>query len=135
MNRSKYVDKHRKNNYDRLEILLPKGQKEILTFICRNLDISVNEYIRTLITNDLDDNKSILFSKSDMDNELDTALLDKWQIPKKYRHMIEYAVYSKEDGYFLRLKDGYINDISNTKIIHVYRLDKLRMAINKSHKI
>jgi|SRR3712207_1317471 len=135
MNRSKYIDNHRKNNYDRLEVLLPKGQKEVLTSVCIGLGISVNEYVRTLIANDLQGNKSALLTKSNISDTVDTSLLNKWQIPKKYRLMIESATYSKEDGYFIRLKDGYINSLTNTKIIHVYKLDELRLAINKSHKI
>jgi hypothetical protein len=132
MNRSKYIDVHRKNNYDRLEILLPKGQKEVLSSVCSSLNIS---YIRTLIASDIQDDKSVILSKPDISNEVNTALLDKWQIPKKYRHMIEFASYSKEDGYFVKLKNGYINDLTNTKVIHVYKLDKLRLAINKSHEV
>ncbi len=135
MNRSKYIDNHRKNNYDRLEVLLPKGQKEILTSVCIGFGISVNEYVRTLIANDLQGNKSALMTKSNTSDAVDTSLLDKWQIPKKYRLMIECATYSREDGYFIRLKDEYINSLTNTKIIHVYKLDELRLAINKSHKI
>ena len=135
MNRSKYIDNHRKNNYDRLEVLLPKGQKEVLASVCIGLGISVNEYVRTLIANDLQGNKSALLTKSNISDTVDTSLLNKWQIPKKYRLMIESATYSKENGYFIRLKDGYINSLTNTKIIHVYRLDELRLAINKSHKI
>ena len=135
MNRSKYIDNHRKNNYDRLEVLLPKGQKEVLASVCIGLGISVNEYVRTLIANDLQGNKSALLTKSNISDTVDPSLLNKWQIPKKYRLMIESATYSKENGYFIRLKDGYINSLTNTKIIHVYRLDELRLAINKSHKI
>ena len=135
MNRSKYIDNHRKNNYDRLEVLLPKGQKEVLASVCIGLGISVNEYVRTLIANDLQGNKSALLTKSNISDTVDPSLLTKWQIPKKYRLMIESATYSKENGYFIRLKDGYINSLTNTKIIHVYKLDELRLAINKSHKI
>lgn len=135
MNRSKYIDNHRKNNYDRLEVLLPKGQKEVLASVCIGLGMSVNEYVRTLIANDLQGNKSALLTKSNISDTVDPSLLNKWQIPKKYRLMIESATYSKENGYFIRLKDGYINSLTNTKIIHVYKLDELRLAINKSHKI
>lgn len=135
MNRSKYIDDHRKNNYDRLEILLPKGQKKVLSSVCSSLNISVNEYIRTLIASDIQDDKSVILSKPDISDDVNTALLDKWQIQKKYRHMIEFASYSKEDGYFVKLKNGYINDLTNTKVIHVYKLDKLRLAINKSHEV
>lgn len=49
--------------------------------------------------------------------------------------MIEVASYSKDDGYFVRLKDGYINDTTGTRIIHVNKLSEMRLTINKSHKV
>lgn len=134
MSRGKYINKFIKGKYDRIEILLPKGQKNILISLCSNLDISISEYIRTLIANDLSGNRSTLLSNDSVEM-VDISLLNKWQIPKKYRIMIKAAKYSKENGYIIELKDGYINNITNTKIIHVRKLDELRLAINKSKKI
>ncbi len=131
MDRIKYKNEHCKKNYDRVEILLAKGQKDKLNNHCKNLNISISEYIRTLIENDMNGNSS-LFS-SDANNSI-SSLLDKWQIPKKYRHMIQDANYSKKDGYFVKLKDGYINSISNTRIIRVKTTTELRLTINKSYK-
>ena len=37
-------------------------------------------------------------------------MLEKWQVPKKYYDMIEDMFYSKEEGYFIYLKDGFTND-------------------------
>lgn len=135
MNRTKYLNKYRNNKYDRLEILLPQGQKKTLSDLCSSLNISINEYIRTLIASDISGNQSVIFTKQDTSCNVDLSLLEKWQIPKKYRPMIEDASYSKETGYFIKLKDGYINDASNTRVIHVNKLDELRLTINKSHKI
>lgn len=132
MDRIKYKNEYCKKNYDRVEVLLAKGQKSKLESHCNNLNISISEYIRTLITNDISVNSPI-FRDNIKGNEIH-ELLNKWQVPKKYRHMIETASYSKEDGYFVKLKDGYINSITNTKIIKVKTTTELRLTINKSHK-
>lgn len=135
MDRNKYINGYIKDKYDRLGLLLPKGLKSDLMALCADLNISTNEYIKSLIANDLQGGKSKLFPKHEIDDSVEVELLNKWQIPKKYRHMIEAASYSKDDGYFIRLKDGFVNDATATRIIHVYRLSDLRLTINKSHKI
>ena len=61
-------------------------------------------------------------------------MMDKWQIPEKYRDMIQDFYYSKEDGYFIRLKKGYINDVTGSRIIQVEKMKDVRMTINKSRK-
>ena len=60
--------------------------------------------------------------------------MDKWQIPIKYRDMIQDFHHSKEDGYFIRLKKGYINDVTGSRIIQVEKMQQVRLTINKSHK-
>lgn len=42
MSRTKYLNKYRNNKYDRLEILLPQGQKKTLSDLCSSLNISIN---------------------------------------------------------------------------------------------
>lgn len=133
MGRNQYINSYIKDKYDRLGLLLPKGLKNDLMALCGDLNISANEYIKSLIVNDLQGGESVLFSNNDH-GTLDKELLDKWQIPNKYRPMIEVASYSKDDGYFVRLKDGYINDTTGTRIIHVNKLSEMRLTINKSHK-
>ena len=134
MDRNQYINSYIKDKYDRLGLLLPKGLKNDLMTLCGDLNISANEYIKSLIVNDLQGGESVLFSNN-CHGTLDKELLDKWQIPNKYRPMIEVANYSKDDGYFVRLKDGYINDTTGTRIIHVNKLSEMRLTINKSHKV
>ncbi|WAW14776.1 hypothetical protein [Peptostreptococcus equinus] len=132
MNRTKYKNEYIKNKYDRLEVVLPKGKKSEIKNMCKNLNISINEYINMLISNDMQSGNSQI---NISDSNVDIELLRKWQIPKKYQGMIEYASYSKESGYFIRLKDGYINDTSGTRIINVKGTNEMRLTINKSHSI
>ena len=134
MNRTEYKNQHIKEHYDRVNLVIPKGQKEALKSFCQKLNISVNEYIKLLIIDDTSSGKSKLLSKLNGFNEEQHKLLDKWQIPSKYRDMIQDFYYSKEDGYFVRLKEGYINDVTKSKIIHVDKMKEVRAIINKSRK-
>ena len=98
------------------------------------MDISLNEYIKLLIQADTRSGTSKLMSMMQGFTEEQRAMMDKWQIPEKYRDMIQDFHYSKEDGYFIRLKKGYINDITGSRIIQVEKMKEVRMTINKSRK-
>ena len=66
--------------------------------------------------------------------EEDQRTLDIWQIAEKYRCMIQDFHCSKEDGCFIRLKEGFINDFTGDRIIHVEKMQEVRKYITKSHK-
>ena len=134
MNRTDYKNQHIKENYDRISLVLPKGQKSILKDFCEKMDISLNEYIKLLIQADTRSGTSKLMSMMQGFTEEQRAMMDKWQIPEKYRDMIQDFHHSKEDGYFIRLKKGYINDITGSRIIQVEKMKEVRMTINKSRK-
>lgn len=134
MNRTEYKNQHIKENYDRINLVLPKGQKSILKDFCEQKDISLNEYIKLLIKADLLSGTSKLLSMMSGFTEEQRQIMDKWQIPEKYRDMIQDFYYSKEDGYFIRLKKGYTNDATGSRIIQVEKLKDVRMTINKSRK-
>ena len=134
MNRTNYKNQHIKENYDRISLVLPKGQKSLLKGFCENMDISLNEYIKLLIQADLRSGTSKMMSMMQGFTEEQRQMMDKWQIPEKYRDMIQDFHYSKEGGYFIRLKKGYINDITGTRIIQTEKMKDLRMTINKSRK-
>lgn len=134
MRRTEYKNKHIKEHYDRVNLVIPKGQKEALKSFCQELNISVNEYIKLLIIDDTRSGGSKLLAKLNGFTEEQQKLLDKWQVPAKYRDMIQDFYYSKEDGYFIRLKEGYINDVTKSKIIHVDKMKEARAIINKSRK-
>ena len=134
MNRTQYKNQHNKDHYDRINLVLPKGQKSILKDFCSQMDISLNEYIKLLIQADTKSGTSKLMSMMSGFSEEDQRTLDKWQIPEKYRSMIQDFHCSKEDGYFIRLKKGYINDVTGSRIIHVEKMKDVRLTINKSRK-
>ena len=99
------------------------------------MDISLNEYIKLLIQADTRQGTSKLLSMMQGFTEEQRQMMDKWQIPEKYRDMIQDFHYSKEDGYFIRLKKGYINDVTQSRIIQVEKMKDVRMTINKSRKV
>lgn len=134
MNRTDYKNKHIKENYDRISLVLPKGQKSLLKGFCEKMGISLNEYLKSLIVADLRSGTSKMMSMMQGFTEEQRQMMDKWQIPEKYRDMIQDFHYSKEDGYFIRLKKGYINDVTGSRIIQVEKMKELRMTINKSRK-
>jgi hypothetical protein len=134
LNRTNYKNQHIKENYDRISLVLPKGKKSLLKSFCEKMDVSLNEYLKLLIEADLRLGTSKMLSMMSGFTEEQRQMMDKWQIPEKYRDMIQDFHYSKEDGYFIRLKKGYINDLTGTRIIQVEKMKDLRMTINKSRK-
>lgn len=134
MNRTDYKNKHIKENYDRISLVLPKGQKSLLKGFCEKMDISLNEYVKLLIQADLRSGTSKMMSMMQGFTDEQRQMMDKWQIPEKYRDMIQDFHHSKEDGYFIRLKKGYINDVTGSRIIQTEKMKELRMTINKSRK-
>lgn len=135
LNRTDYKNQHIKDNYDRINLVLPKGQKSLLKDFCEQMDISLNEYIKLLIQADTRAGTSKLLSMMSGFTEEQRQMMDKWQIPEKYRDMIQDFHYSKEDGYFIRLKKGYTNDVTQSRIIQVEKMKDVRMTINKSRKV
>jgi hypothetical protein len=134
MDRNEYKNQFNKEKYDRFNLVLPKGQKEVLKELCDSIGMSVNEYVRLLIQEDIKSGQSKLKEKMSGFTEEQRQMMDKWQIPEKYRDMIQDFHFSKEDGYFIRLKKGFINDVTCSRIIHVEKLKDVRLTINKSHK-
>lgn len=135
MERNEYKNQFNKDHYDRINLVLPKGQKSILKDFCSHMNISINEYIKLLIQADTRSGTSKLMTMMSGFTEEQRQIMDKWQIPEKYRDMIQDFHYSKEDGYFIRLKKGYINDVTGSRIIHVDKMKEVRLTINKSRKV
>lgn len=134
MNRTASKNHYAKEHYDRIDLVLPKGQKSILKDFCSQMDISLNEYIKLLIQEDTRSGTSKLMTMMSGFTEEQRQTMDKWQIPEKYRDMIQDFHHSKEDGYFIRLKKGYVNDVTGSRIIHVEKMKEVRLTINKSRK-
>ena len=135
MTRTQYKNKHIKENYDRINLCIPKGEKCKIKAIASEFDISVNEYIFLLLTSDCKNGYSKLLKNRNTTDY--TNLLDKWQVPLKYREMIDDIFVEEINGmnknYTIILKNGYINDITGTNRIYTDKTKEIRRIIVKSH--
>lgn len=124
--RTDYKNQKNKELYDQILLNIPKGYKDRLKVISSTMGISVNDYVGRLIKADIDqDHKS-----EDM-----TAMLLKWEVKEKYHPMIESASYTKSQGYYIRLKKGFINDISGSEEIMQKNVKDLRHSMQFTHPV
>lgn len=115
-----------RKEYDRQELLLPHGMKDQLKAVSTTMGISVNEFMIRLLKAELQhDHKP---------SEL-TDLLLKWEVKGKYHPMIESASYTKSQGYFIKLKTGFINDASESNEIKASNVKNLRSMMQFTHPI
>lgn len=139
MNRTEYKNQHIKENYDRINFTIPKGEKDRIKQAASELKMSVNEYLYALVVDDLVSGKSRLGEKLNPEfTEEQRALLDKWQVAQKYREMIQRMHVDTINGmnkhYTIELKKGYINDVTGSRLIQCDKTAELRRIIVKSHK-
>lgn len=135
MSRSDYINKHQKSHYDRINILIPKGMKTKIKEASESMDASVSEYIMLLISEDISTGKSKLAEKKKGFTPEQELLLSKLQVPKKYYEMIEDLSFDKDEGYFIHLKKGFINDITGNRNIICQTTKEVRTTIVKSHSV
>lgn len=134
MDRTTYKNQHIKEHYDRINLIVPKGQKENIKRIAEEMGMSVNEYICTLIFKDTATGHSLMQIHKGLTEE-QIEQLDRWQVAAKYRQMIESFSGSMTEGYVIRLKKGFINDVSGSNMIVVRTTKEIRQVIVKSHAI
>lgn len=134
MDRTTYKNQHIREHYDRINLIVPKGQKENIRRIAEEMGMSVNEYICTLILKDTATGHSLMQVHKGLTEE-QIEQLDRWQIAAKYRQMIESFSGSMTEGYVIRLKKGFINDASGSNMIVVRTTKEIRQVIVKSHAI
>lgn len=134
MNRTAYKNQHCREHYDRIPLTIPKGEKDRVKAAAAALRMSVNEYLYALVCDDLAAGESRLGKKKQGFNEEQRRMLEKWQVPRKYYDMIEDLSYTKEEGYFIYLKRGYINDVTGSRNIHCEKTSEVRRIIGKTHK-
>mgnify|MGYP002471002992 CR=1 FL=1 len=58
MNRTAYKNRYIKEHYDRINLVIPKGEKDRIKKICSEIGASVNEYLYMLVCSDLADGTS-----------------------------------------------------------------------------
>jgi hypothetical protein len=134
MDRTTYKNQHIKEHYDRINLIVPKGQKDNIKRIAEEMGMSVNEYICTLIFKDTATGHSLMQVHKGLTEE-QIEQLDRWQVAAKYRQMIESFSGSMTEGYVIRLKKGFINDVSGSNMIVVRTTKEIRQVIVKSHAI
>lgn len=134
MSRSEYLNQYTKDHYDRINLAIPKGYKERIKAKADELGVGLSEYIFTLICNDLEGvSKEIKEQKQGFSDE-DKALLDKWQVRPLYYDMIANVSLAKGD-YYIQLKPGYINDVTQSRELHAKTSHEMRILITKSHQL
>ena len=84
-----YKNRHKAAHYDRLELAVPKGMKQIIRDLAADKGMSVNAYLQDLIRKDQD------------------GLFDTMQIAEKNREQISGIKGNMHDGYDIIFKDGY----------------------------
>ena len=87
-----------------------------------------------LVCNDLADGTSRMAEKKQGFSAEQEQMLEKWQVPRKYYEMIEDLSYTKDEGYFIYLKKGYVNDVTGSRNIHCMKTSEVRRIIGKTHK-
>lgn len=124
--RTDYKNQHKATKYDRLEVVVPFGTKDRLKEISSLMGISLNDYICRLIKADID---------QDHKEESMVSMLVRWEVKEKYHPMIESASYTKSQGYYIRLKKGFINDHSGTQEIMCKNTRLLRHIMQYTHPV
>lgn len=134
--RTEYINEHAKDNYDKFNLLLPKGMKSQIKEVASNLEMSVSEYIQFLIKADIGEGgSSRTLAQKEKFSEEQVTLMEKWQIPKKYYEMIDSVSVSKDLGYCIFLKIGYINDITGNRTIQANKANEIRKLMPHTHGI
>jgi hypothetical protein len=100
-----------------------------------SMGASISEYLMLLVSEDLSGGKSKLAEKKKGFTPEQEVLLQKLQVPKKYYEMIEDLSFDKDEGYFIHLKKGFINDITGNRNIICLTTKDVRTIIVKSHPI
>lgn len=89
MNKTAYKNQHKADHYDRIELAVPKGMKQIIKDLATDKHLSVNAYIQDLVRKDQE------------------GLFDTMQIADKNKEMISGIKGNMHDGYDIIFKDGY----------------------------
>ena len=135
MSRAEYMNRHQKSHYDRINIIIPKGMKNKIKEISESMDASMSEYIMLLVSEDISTGTSKLAEKKKGFTPEQELLLQKLQVPKKYYEMIEDLSFDKDEGYFIHLKKGFINDATGNRNIICQTTKDVRTTIVKSHPV
>lgn len=105
MSRTDYKNNHRTSHYDRIELAVPKGMKEMIQNLASDKGMSINAYLQDLVRKDQE------------------GMFDSMQIAEKNREMLSGIKGNMHDGYDVIFKDGFT--------IHCKTKKDVRMEIIK----
>ena len=88
MNRTEYKNNFGREHYERINLVVPKGMKDIIKALASSKGMSVNAYMQDLVRKD------------------QCGLFDTMQIAEKNREMISGITGNMHDGYDIIFKDG-----------------------------
>lgn len=89
MNRTTYKNNHKLKHYDRLELAVPKGMKDIIKMLAANKGLSVNAYLQDLVRKDQEE------------------MFDTMQISERNRQQLSGIWGNTHDGYDVIFKNGH----------------------------
>ena len=86
---TEYKNQHRSAHYDRIELAVPKGMKQIITDLARDRHMSVSAYLQDLVRKDQE------------------GMFDTMQIAEKNRQQLSGIRGNMHDGYDVVFRDGH----------------------------
>ena len=87
---TEYKNRHKAAHYDRIELAVPKGMKQIIKDLALDKGMTVNAYLQDLVRKDQE------------------GIFDTMQIAEKNREQISGIRGNLHDGYDIIFRDGYI---------------------------
>ncbi|MDR0949275.1 MAG: BrnA antitoxin family protein [Lachnospiraceae bacterium] len=105
MNRTEYKNNFYKDHYERINLAVPKGMKEIIKNLASDNNMSVNSYIQDLVRKD------------------QCGLFDTMQIAEKNREMLSGISGNMHDGYDIIFKDGHSHHCRTKKDVRQYIIE------------
>lgn len=86
---TEYKNRHKAEHYDRIELAVPKGMKQIIKDLASDKGMTVNAYLQDLVRKDQE------------------GIFDTMQIAEKNREQISGIRGNLHDGYDIIFRDGY----------------------------
>lgn len=127
-----------KAEYERISLYVPHGMRDMIKAAAEKENISVNGYLFELFLRDtMKDYHGALQTKKKGLTPDDVELLRSWRIANRYIDMIEsYEVIDKNawQEYRFTLKEGYINDHSQSRYIICENIREIRRVVKMSHR-
>ena len=84
-----YKNQHRSAHYDRIELAVPKGMKQVIMDLARDRHMSVSAYLQDLVRKDQE------------------GIFDTLQIAEKNRQQLSGIRGNMHDGYDVVFRDGH----------------------------